>query len=113
MRQDWILVRRIKGGHAYWRRTDDGAIGISDGSGSYPENCAPVDRPPLLLDRDRPVVIGSGGCSVPLVNATNDTVSTPASGFEALWVASEFGMEVEAVEHASSGPHRFGVRILA
>jgi hypothetical protein len=48
-----------------------------------------------------------------LVDATNKIVSTPASGFEALWVASEFGMEVEAIEQADITPQRFGVRLLA
>jgi hypothetical protein len=113
VKQDWTLIRRIKDGHAYWRRNGDGAIGIADRSGTYPENCSPTDRPPLLLDRDRPVVIGTGSCSIPLSNDAGESVVTPASGFETLWVASVFGMEVETVEHADSTPQRFGVRLLA
>lgn len=106
MRQDWTLIRKIKHGHAYWKRIDSGAIAISDESGTYPENCERADRPPLLLDQSAPVVISTQGCSVPLVNAAGETVSTPASGFEALWVAVQFGLQVEAIEHTGAKPLR-------
>lgn len=107
--KDWTLVRKIKNGHAYWRRKNDGAIGIADDSGTYPENCEPADSPPLLLDRTRPVVIGREGNYVPLTTSTGRLSRTPVTGFEALWVAAQFCVEVEAQETLGSVPWRFAM----
>ena len=99
MKKDWVKLRKIKGGHSYWRRIADGEIGICDDSGTYPEDCEPADRPPLLLDKSRPVRFSEKhGCFVPLKHENGDTSSTPATGFEALWVASTFLMAIEAEE---------------
>lgn len=109
MRSDWELIRRIHRGHSYWRHASDGAVGIADDSGTYPENCEPVDKPPLLLDRSRPVVIGTHGCSIPVQHEPAGESFTVATGFEALWVATSFGMDIEAAERAGAAPCRFAV----
>lgn len=108
MRKDWTLIRKIRGGHSYWRHKD-GEVGIADDSGTYPEDTEPVDRPPLLLDRSRPVVIGGDHNGVPLKHLDGSTSSTPASGFEALWVATQFHMEIEAWEKGAKLPMRVAV----
>jgi len=109
MMKDWTLIRKIKGGHAYWRRKNDGAIGIADDSGRYPEDCEPCDDPPLLLDQSRAVTMGREGNCVPVRHENGRTSVTPVSGFEALWVASQFRMEVEARETVDTVPWRFAV----
>lgn len=109
MKKDWTKIKKIRGGHGYWRRIQDGAIGVADESGSYPENCEPCDQPPLLLDRSRPVTVGREGNMIPVTNRTGDKSHTPASGFEALWVATQFHMEVEAREDPAEVPWRFAV----
>lgn len=106
-RKNWTLLRRIPGGHSYWQRTD-GEIGIADDSGTYPEDCEPADEPPLLLDRGRPVVMGTGLNTVPLKHASGRTSHTPVSGLEALWVAAQWHMEIEA----SAGPATWRFRIV-
>lgn len=98
MKKDWVKLRKIKGGHSYWRRIADGEIGICDDSGTYPEDCEPADRPPLLLDKSRPVIIGAQGNFVPLKHENGDTSITPVNGFEALWVVTTFLMEMMATE---------------
>lgn len=97
MRSDWKKVRKIIGGHSYWER-DDGEIGIADDSGSFPENCEPADNPPLLLDRERPIVLAENHYSIPIRNAHGAQQHTVASGFEALWVAMTYGLEITAQE---------------
>ena len=108
MRKDWTLIRKIRGGHSYWRHKN-GEIGIADDSGTYPEDCEPADDPPLLLDRSRPVVIGSDLLSIPIKHLTGRTSHTPATGFEALWVASQFHMEIEAFEKDAPLPMRVAI----
>jgi hypothetical protein len=100
MKEDWTKIRKIRGGHSYWRRIRNGAseVGIADDSGTYPENCEPADRPPLLLDQSRPVRIGDSHCWVPLKHEDNSTSSTPTGGYEALWVAMTFEMQIEVEE---------------
>lgn len=107
MRRDWTLIRKIRGGHSYWRHKD-GEVGIADDSGSYPEDTEPGDDPPLLLDRTRPVQLGEHN-AVPLKHLNGRTSATPVSGFEALWVATQFHMEVEAYEKGSKLPMRVAV----
>lgn len=94
MRSDWTKIRKIKGGHGYWRHKS-GAIAITDDSGTYPEDCEPVDDPPLFLDRSRAIRVGERGFTVPLKHSNNRTSGTPASGEEALWVATTFDMRLE------------------
>lgn len=106
MRNDWTLIRRIHGGHSYWRRVADGAVGIADDSWTYPENC---ETPLILLDRSRPVVIGSQGCSIPVRHEPAGESFTVCAGFEALWVATSFGMDIEAIERAGADPCRLAV----
>jgi hypothetical protein len=77
MKKDWKLIRRIKSGHSYWRREQDGAVGIADDSGTYPEDCEPADRPPLLLDRTRPVHLGRDATLVPVKHDDGDLSHTP------------------------------------
>lgn len=108
MRKDWTLIRHIKGGHRYWRHAN-GEIGISDDSGTYPENCEPGDRPPLLLDRARPVELGEHN-AVPIKRVNGETSATPASAFEALWVATHFDLEVHAYEKGGKVPMRVTVQ---
>lgn len=108
MRKDWTLIRKIKGGHGYWRHKN-GEVGIADDSGTYPEDTEPADKPPLMLDRTRPVQIGSSLNAVPLKHLDGSTSSTPVSGFEALWVATQFHMEIEAYEKGATLPMRVAV----
>jgi hypothetical protein len=108
MRKDWTLIRKIKGGHGYWRHKN-GEVGITDDSGTYPEDTEPGDDPPLLLDRTRPVQLGTSHNSIPLKHLNGRTSGTPASGFEALWVATQFHMEIEAYEKGSTWPLRIAV----
>lgn len=107
MMKDWTLIRRIKGGHSYWRHKN-GEIGIADDSGTYPENCEPADNPPLLLDRTRPVQLGENNM-VPLKNLDGGTSATPVSAFEALWIAMHFDLEVHAYEKDGKVPMRVTV----
>jgi hypothetical protein len=107
MRKDWTLIRKIKGGHSYWRHKD-GEVGIADDSGTYPENCEPVDNPPLLVDRSRPVQLGEFN-GVPVKHLNGRTSTTCASAFEALWVATQFHMEIEAFEKGAVLPMRVAV----
>lgn len=89
----WTCIRRIKRGHSYWRDEATDVVAISDDSGTNPENC---DHPLLVLDTARAVVIGRNGCSVPVKTMTSVEYSTPAEGFEALWVATTFGLDLVA-----------------
>lgn len=109
MRENWTLIRRIRRGHSYWRRAADGAVGIADDSGTYPKNCEPADRPPILLDRSRPVTLGAHGCSIPVRHGHVGDSFTPASGFEALWVATIFGLDITAIEDVGATPLRVAV----
>lgn len=108
MRKDWTLIRKIRGGHSFWRHKD-GEVGIADDSGTFPENTEPVNKSPLLLDRTRPVQIGTQFNVVPLKHISGETSSTPVSGFEALWVATQFHMEIEAYEKDAALPMRVAV----
>lgn len=108
MKKDWTLIRKIKGGHGYWRHKN-GEIGIADNSGTYPEDCEPADKPPLLLDRSRPIVLSDGMLSVPIKHLDGNTSHTPATGFEALWVATQFHMEIAAYEKGCVLPLRVAV----
>lgn len=107
-RKDWTLIRRINGGHSYWQRVD-GEIGIADDSGTYPENCEPSDNPPLLLDRAKPVVMGEQYAFVPIKHENGRVSTTPVGGFEAMWVAVQFHMEIEAGERRSDTRWRFRI----
>lgn len=102
MKKDWVKLRKIKGGHSYWRRVTDGEIGISDDSGTFPENCEPADRPPLLLDVRRPVAMDGRVCMVPIKHEDGSESWTPASGFEALWVVTTFNMALSAKERGGA-----------
>lgn len=97
MRSDWKKVRKIIGGHSYWER-NDGEIGIADDSGSFPENCEPADNPPLLLDRTRPVLLAERHYTIPVKHESGQQSVTIAGGFEALWVAMTYGLEITAQE---------------
>lgn len=97
MRKDWTKIRKIANGHSFWRR-NDGEIGIADDSGSFPENCEPADKPPLLLDRSRPILLAERHYSIPVKHEDGSQSVTIAGGFEALWVASEFQLEITAQE---------------
>lgn len=105
MNKDWVKIRKIRGGHSYWRRVSDGEIGICDDSGTYPENCEPADDPPLLLDTSRPVCIGRETCFVPVKHENGRTSWTTVDGFEALWVASTFLMALKAEEKNGATIH--------
>lgn len=113
MKKDWTLIRRIKSGHSYWERNTDGAVGIADASGTYPEDCEPVDKPPLLLDRTRPVMLGSGTCCVPVTNGGNGQHHTPAAAFEAFWVASKYNMHLQVTESWDTKPIEFEIRSIS
>lgn len=108
-RSDWELIRRIYGGHSYWRRKADGAIGIADDSGTYPEDCEPAGRPPLLLDQSRPVDADGHRFLIPVQHEPHGRSFTVGSAFEALWVATTFGMGLEATEHAGAAPRWYTV----
>jgi hypothetical protein len=109
MKKDWKLIRRIKSGHSYWRREQDGVVGIADDSGTYPEDCEPADRPPLLLDRTRPVHLGRDATLVPVKHDDGDLSHTPVGPFEAMWVATQFHMVLRVREHADAVPWEFAV----
>ena len=110
MKSDWTLIRKIKRGHSYWTRNSDGAIGIADDSGTYPENCEPVDKPPVLLDRTRPVLLGEHGCCVPVVRADDNNAHTITAPFEAFWVAMTYNMRMQLSESWDSKPVEYEIR---
>ena len=110
MKSDWTLIRRIKGGHSYWERKSDGAIGIADNSGTYPENCEPVDKPPLLLDRTRPISLGKSGSCIPVTRNDGDNAHTFATAFEVFWVAMKYNMRLLVSESWDTKPVEYEIR---
>ncbi len=109
MKKDWTLVRRIKGGHSYWERIADGAIGIADASGTYPEDCEPVSKP-LLLDRGRPLLLGSNTSCIPVTRNIGSQHYMVAAAFEVFWVASTYNMRLQVTESWDTNPVEFEIK---